>query len=119
MLTRKQQWRMSLKQPREISLLSIFRPEITTVTTPDVTRKNVRFSKSAAVVFIPTRYEILRRNCNIWYSCQEIEDFRRDAILEVQIYASLWSIPLDQAKRELFSLREEDIDINSPNYPII
>jgi hypothetical protein len=65
-------------------------------------RKKLHFSNVVTVRLIPTRGEFLSSGCVLHWTMQELRQFFLRAMRDLYIYASLRSISVDDAKKELY-----------------
>ena len=65
-------------------------------------KKNISFSSFVKVCLIPTRYELLPLAHDLYYSCQECDQFKQDAFTELNMYSKQHNCSLRQAITSLY-----------------
>jgi hypothetical protein len=83
-------------------LIVNYSPFLAAVTCKNNTTRQLRFSNTVNVILIPTRSELRSHGCDLYWTCEEVGEFRNDAIVDLHAYAQLKSIPLEVARRELY-----------------
>jgi hypothetical protein len=62
----------------------------------------VRFSATVHVLLIPSRFELLAHCINIYFTSEDYQQFKRDAVNEIREVARFYNIPVKQAMNYLY-----------------
>lgn len=62
----------------------------------------VRFSATVHVLLIPSRFELLSHCINIYFTSEDYQLFKREAVNEIREVARFYSIPVKQAMNYLY-----------------
>ena len=143
MLTKTQLWRRAGKRPRRQRTLAIkeesppaIKIELNTCPSPepiklksalssgnlsDMERKQrnrrvVRFSTTVHVLLIPSRFDLLAYFLNIYFTSEDYQRFKRDAVTEIRDMASRHSISVKQALNILYQPSPRSPLASSPDF---
>jgi hypothetical protein len=78
-------------------------------------QKTVHFDKKCYILYIPSREDIGLLKVDLWYTKQDIIQFRSNIIFEIEMHAMERCISFEEADKELRALDDDDDDFDVIN----